>query len=91
CLQLRERFGRGLPLLRLHSDRGGDFSSNLLRDFFMEVARTSMIHAAAHHFLWLLAVRYAAHRLKIWPRVSLPETSPTLRWTGKVGDVSVFR
>ncbi|CAI7749681.1 unnamed protein product [Closterium sp. NIES-53] len=25
------------------------------------------------------------------PRVSLPETSPTLRWTGKVGDVSVFR
>ncbi|CAI7798962.1 unnamed protein product, partial [Closterium sp. NIES-53] len=25
------------------------------------------------------------------PRVSLPETSPTLRWTGKVGDASVFR
>ncbi|CAI7734446.1 unnamed protein product [Closterium sp. NIES-54] len=23
------------------------------------------------------------------PRVSLPETSPTLRWTGKVGDASV--
>ncbi|CAI7793850.1 unnamed protein product [Closterium sp. NIES-54] len=29
--------------------------------------------------------------LNLWPRVSLPETSPTLRWTGKVGDVSVFR
>ncbi|CAI7834817.1 unnamed protein product [Closterium sp. NIES-53] len=29
--------------------------------------------------------------LKLWPRVSLPETSPTLRWTGKVGDASVFR
>ncbi|CAI7859941.1 unnamed protein product [Closterium sp. NIES-53] len=25
------------------------------------------------------------------PYVSLPETSPTLRWTGKVGDASVFR
>ncbi|CAI7740062.1 unnamed protein product [Closterium sp. NIES-53] len=25
------------------------------------------------------------------PRVSLPETSPTLRWTGKVVDASVFR
>ncbi|CAI7894717.1 unnamed protein product [Closterium sp. NIES-54] len=25
------------------------------------------------------------------PRVSVPETSPTLRWTGKVGDASAFR
>ncbi|CAI7753879.1 unnamed protein product [Closterium sp. NIES-54] len=119
CLQLRERFGQDLPVLRLHSDRGGEFSSDLLRDFFrgegitqsftlpdspqqngiaerriglvMEVARTSMIHAAAPHFLWPFAVRYAAHQLNLWPRVSLPETSPTLRWTGKVGDASVFR
>ncbi|CAI5491104.1 unnamed protein product [Closterium sp. Naga37s-1] len=36
-------------------------------------------------------VQYAAHQLNLWPRVSLPETSPTLRWTGEVGDVSVFR
>ncbi|CAI7779131.1 unnamed protein product [Closterium sp. NIES-54] len=57
----------------------------------MEVARTSMIHAAAPHFLWPFAVRYAAHQLNLWPRVSLPETSPTLRWTGEVGDASVFR
>ncbi|CAI7746477.1 unnamed protein product [Closterium sp. NIES-53] len=57
----------------------------------MEVAHTSMIHAAAPHFLWLFAVRYAAHQLNLWPRVSLPETSPTLRWTRKVGVVSVFR
>ncbi|CAI7916501.1 unnamed protein product [Closterium sp. NIES-54] len=57
----------------------------------MEVARTSMIHAAAPHFLWPFAVRYAAHQLNLWPRVSLPETSPTLRWTGQVGDASVFR
>ncbi|CAI7850745.1 unnamed protein product [Closterium sp. NIES-53] len=118
-LQLRARFGQDLPVLRLHSDRGGEFSSDLLRDFcrgegitqsytlpdspqqngiaerriglVMEVARTSMIHAAAPHFLWPFAVRYAAHQLNLWPRVSLPETSPTLRWTGKVGDASVFR
>ncbi|CAI7786512.1 unnamed protein product, partial [Closterium sp. NIES-53] len=118
-LQLRERFGQDLPVLRLHSDRGGEFSSNLLWDFccgegilqsftlldspqkngiverciglVMEVARTSMIHAAAPHFLWPFAVRYAAHQLNLWPRVSLPETSPTLRWTGKVDDASVFR
>ncbi|CAI7735900.1 unnamed protein product [Closterium sp. NIES-53] len=57
----------------------------------MEVARTSMIHAAAPHFLWPFAVWYAAHQLNLGPRVSLPETSPTLRWTGKVGDASVFR
>ncbi|CAI7853991.1 unnamed protein product [Closterium sp. NIES-54] len=29
-------------------------------------------------------------RLNLWPRISEPETSPTLRWTGKVGDASVF-
>ncbi|CAI7886538.1 unnamed protein product [Closterium sp. NIES-54] len=34
---------------------------------------------------------YAAHQLNLQPRVSLPETSPTLRWTGKVGDASAFR
>ncbi|CAI7738133.1 unnamed protein product [Closterium sp. NIES-54] len=57
----------------------------------MDVARTSMIHAAAPHFLWPFAVQFVAHQLNLQPRVSLPETSPTLRWTGKVGDASAFR
>ncbi|CAI5462494.1 unnamed protein product [Closterium sp. Yama58-4] len=57
----------------------------------MDVARTSMIHAAAPHFLWPFAVRYAAHQLNLWPYVSLSETSHTLLWTGEVGDASVFR
>ncbi|CAI7776487.1 unnamed protein product, partial [Closterium sp. NIES-54] len=76
-LQLRERFGSDLTILRLNSDRGEEFSSNLLRAFsraegirqtftlpaspqqngiaerrigmVMDVARTSMIHAAAPH------------------------------------------
>ncbi|CAI7893286.1 unnamed protein product [Closterium sp. NIES-53] len=118
-LQLRKRFRQDLPVLRLHSDRGGEFSSDLLWEIcrgegilqtftlpdspqqngiaerriglVMEVARTSMIHAAAPHFPWPFAVWYAAHQLNFWPRVSLPETSPTLRWTGDVGDASVFR
>ncbi|CAI7873793.1 unnamed protein product [Closterium sp. NIES-53] len=119
CLQLRERLREDLPVLRLHSDRGGEFSSDLLRDFVrgegilqsfsllafpqkngiaerriglvMEVARTSMIHVVAPLFLWPFALRYAAHKLNLWPHVSLLETSPTLGWTGKVGDGSVFR
>ncbi|CAI7887812.1 unnamed protein product [Closterium sp. NIES-53] len=118
-LQLRERFREDLPVQRLHSDKGGEFSSDLLQDFcrgegilesftlsaslqqngvverhidlVMEVARTSMIHAAAPHFLWPFAVRYAAHQLNLWPCVSLSESSPTLHWTGKVGDASMFR
>ncbi|CAI7818026.1 unnamed protein product, partial [Closterium sp. NIES-54] len=118
-LQLRESFGSDFPVLRLHSDRVGEFSSARLGAFcrargirqtftlpaspqqneiaerrigmVMDVARTSMIHAAAPHFLWPFAVQYAAHQLNLQPRVSVPETSPTLRWTGKVGDASVFR
>ncbi|CAI7859878.1 unnamed protein product [Closterium sp. NIES-53] len=100
-------------------DRGGEFSSDLLRAFcrakgirqtftlpaspqqngiaerrigmVMDVARTSMIHAAAPHFLWPFAVQYAAHQINLQPRVSLPKTTPTLRWMGKVGDASAFR
>ncbi|CAI7931064.1 unnamed protein product [Closterium sp. NIES-54] len=33
-LQLRGRFGSDFPVLRLHSDRGGEFSSDLLRAFY---------------------------------------------------------
>ncbi|CAI7862598.1 unnamed protein product, partial [Closterium sp. NIES-54] len=35
----------------------------------MDVARTSMMHAAAPHFLWPFAVRYAAHQINLHPRV----------------------
>ncbi|CAI7744949.1 unnamed protein product [Closterium sp. NIES-53] len=57
----------------------------------IDVARTSTMHAAAPHFLWPFAVRYAAHQINLHPRVSRPETSPALLWTGKVGDASAFR
>ncbi|CAI7786498.1 unnamed protein product [Closterium sp. NIES-54] len=82
-LRLRESFGSDFPVLRLHSDRGGEFSSARVGAFcrargirqtftlpaspqqngiaerrigmVMDVARTSMIHAAAPHFLWPFA------------------------------------
>ncbi|CAI7883611.1 unnamed protein product [Closterium sp. NIES-53] len=83
-LQLRARFCEDLPVLLLHSDRGGEFCSRLLVDFCGAegmVARTSMIHAAAPHFLWSFVVRYATEQLNLWPHVSHTEISPTLRWT----------
>ncbi|CAI7765889.1 unnamed protein product [Closterium sp. NIES-54] len=92
-LQLRKRFRADLPVLRWHSDRDDEFSSDLVRDIsrgegiaksfmlpdspqqneiaerriglVMVVTRTSMIHAAAPHFLWPFAVRYAAHQLNL--------------------------
>ncbi|CAI7827153.1 unnamed protein product, partial [Closterium sp. NIES-54] len=113
-LQLRERFGQDLPVIRLHSDRGGEFFSNLLRDFcreegilqsftlpdspqqneiaerriglVMEVARTSMIHAAAPHFLWPFAVRYATHQLNLWPHKLSTRAIPCV-FLGFVPDV----
>ncbi|CAI7749715.1 unnamed protein product, partial [Closterium sp. NIES-54] len=92
-LQLRESFGSDFPVLRLHSDRGGEFSSARLGAFcraqgirqtftlpaspqkngiaerrigmVMDVARTSMIHAAAPHFLWPFALGDAS-AFRVW-------------------------
>ncbi|CAI7738160.1 unnamed protein product [Closterium sp. NIES-53] len=41
----------------------------------MDIARTSMIHAPAPHFLWPYALRFAAHQLNLQPRVSRPEVT----------------
>ncbi|CAI7818930.1 unnamed protein product [Closterium sp. NIES-54] len=109
CLQLCERFRQDLPVLRLHSDRGGEFSSDLLRDFcrgegilqlftlpaslqknrvserriglVMEVARTSMIHAAAPHFLWPFAditFDESVPFYRLFPYRSAPRPPPPL-------------
>ncbi|CAI7914893.1 unnamed protein product, partial [Closterium sp. NIES-53] len=92
-LQLRERFDTDLPVLRLHSDRGGEFSSDLLRGFCrgegilqsFTLPDLPQQNGIAERRIGLVM------ELNLWPRVSLPETSPTLRWTGKVGDASVFQ
>ncbi|CAI7790949.1 unnamed protein product, partial [Closterium sp. NIES-54] len=92
-LQLMRSFGSDFPVLRLHSDRGGEFSSGLVRAYccargirqtftlpdspqqngiaerrigmVMDVARTSMMHAAAPHFLWPFAVGDAS-AFRVW-------------------------
>ncbi|CAI7742132.1 unnamed protein product [Closterium sp. NIES-54] len=97
--QLSESFDSYLPILRLHSSETFTLPASPHQNgiaerrigMVMDVARTSMIHAAAPHFLWPFAVQYAAHQINLQPRVSVPETTPTLRWTEKVGDASAFR
>ncbi|CAI7882492.1 unnamed protein product [Closterium sp. NIES-53] len=85
-LQLRESFGSDFPVLRLHSDRGGEFSSARLGAFCRArgIRQTFTLPASPQQ-------NGIAERRIGMPRVSVPETSPTLRWTGKVDDASVFR
>ncbi|CAI7785466.1 unnamed protein product [Closterium sp. NIES-54] len=101
-LRLCRRFCQDLPVLRLHSDRGGEFTSDLLRAFcqgegieqsftlpgspqqnevaerriglVMEVACTSLIHAAAPHLLWLFALW-----LLVLPAIVTPGSLPAFK------------
>ncbi|CAI7752864.1 unnamed protein product [Closterium sp. NIES-53] len=92
-LQLRERVRQDLPVLRLHSDKGGEFSSDFLREFChgegilqsFTLPEYPQKNGIAECRIGLVM------ELNLWPRVSLTENSPTLRWTGEVGDASVFR
>ncbi|CAI7890719.1 unnamed protein product, partial [Closterium sp. NIES-53] len=75
--------------------RDGEFSSELLRAFCRsEGIRQTFTLPASPQKNGIAERRigmYAAHQINLQPRVSLPETTPTLRWTGKVGDASAFR
>ncbi|CAI5468585.1 unnamed protein product [Closterium sp. Yama58-4] len=88
---LRTKGGGHPPVVHASGLTAADGVAERRIGLVMEVARTSMIHAAAPHFLWPFAVRYAAHQLNLWPRVSLLETSPIVCWMGEVGDASWFR
>ncbi|CAI7780352.1 unnamed protein product, partial [Closterium sp. NIES-54] len=94
-LWLRESFGSDFPVLRLHSERGGEFSSARLGAFCRAQGIRQTFTLPASPQQNGIAERrigmYVAHQLNLQPRVSLPETSPTLLWTGKVGDASAFR
>ncbi|CAI7879688.1 unnamed protein product [Closterium sp. NIES-53] len=87
-------FGSDFPVLRLHSEKGGEISSARLGAFcraqgirqaftlpaspqkngiaerrigmVMDAARTSMIHAAAPHFLWPFAKVGDASAFRVW-------------------------
>ncbi|CAI7893980.1 unnamed protein product, partial [Closterium sp. NIES-54] len=88
-LQLRDRFQLDFPVLRLHSDRGGEFSSDLLAAYCAEhgIRQTFTLPASPQQN----GVAERRIGLVMEPRVSAPETSPTLLWTGQVGDASRFR
>ncbi|CAI7782262.1 unnamed protein product [Closterium sp. NIES-54] len=91
-LQLRERFCQDLPVLRMHSDRGGDFSSDLLRDFGRGEGILQFTLLDSPHQNGIAERRIGlVMEPNLLPCVSLPGTSPTLRWTGEFGDASVFR
>ncbi|CAI7857255.1 unnamed protein product [Closterium sp. NIES-54] len=85
--------GEDLPLLRLHSDGGGECTSDLLRAFCQgegieqsfTLPGSPQQNGVAELCIGLVM------ELNLWPRVSLPETSPILRWTGEAGDASRFR
>ncbi|CAI7806527.1 unnamed protein product, partial [Closterium sp. NIES-53] len=69
-----------------------------LQTLHMDVWGPARVTRQGHECYFMLVVddhkRYTTVfplRSKGQPRVSLPETLPTLRWTGKVGDASVFR
>ncbi|CAI7884037.1 unnamed protein product [Closterium sp. NIES-53] len=73
-----------------------------LQTLHMDVWGPSRISGQGHeHYFMLIVDDYTRYttvfplrskaELNLWPCVSVPETSPTLRWTGKVGDASVFR
>ncbi|CAI7826291.1 unnamed protein product [Closterium sp. NIES-53] len=88
-LQLRERFHQDLAILRLHSDRGGEFSSDLLRDFCRGEGILQSFTIPDSPQQNGIAERRIGLVMEV--ALSLPETSPILRWTGKVGDASVVR
>ncbi|CAI7875602.1 unnamed protein product [Closterium sp. NIES-54] len=91
--QLCEWFLWDFPVLHLHSDKGSEFSSGLLAEFYQdEGIRQSFTLPASPQQNGIAERRIGLIReLNLWPRVSEPKTSPALRWTGKVGVASVFR
>ncbi|CAI7906226.1 unnamed protein product [Closterium sp. NIES-53] len=71
-------------------DRGGEFSSDLLRAFCRaEGIRQTFTLPASPQQNGIAECRIGMINLQ--HRVSLPKTTPTLRWTGKVRDASAFR
>ncbi|CAI7775825.1 unnamed protein product [Closterium sp. NIES-53] len=77
------------PRQTLYMDVGGEFSSDLLQELCRgEGILQSITLLASPQQNGIVEHRIG---LVMEPHVSLPETLPTLRWTGEVGDASVFR
>ncbi|CAI5956094.1 unnamed protein product [Closterium sp. NIES-64] len=93
-LQLRRSFGSDFPVLRLHSDRGGEFSSGLLRAYCRAQGIRQTFTLPDSPQQNGIAERRIGHDQPS-PRGfhagEGPRTSPALLWTGKVGYASAFR
>ncbi|CAI5950298.1 unnamed protein product [Closterium sp. NIES-64] len=94
-LQLRKSFGSDFPVLRLHSDRGGEFSSGLLRAYcrargirqtFTLSDSPQQNRIAERHIGMVMDV---AHQPS--PQGLHSGDLPSLVGTEKVGDASAFR
>ncbi|CAI7894806.1 unnamed protein product [Closterium sp. NIES-53] len=103
CSLCRGLATRRSSLLRVPSDRGSPADSPHGRtevvSFPLTFSRLSAVQRASarrsrfrppHSKMGLLSAALAWSWTSL-PRVSFLETTPTLRWTGKVGDASVFR
>ncbi|CAI7907711.1 unnamed protein product [Closterium sp. NIES-53] len=89
-LQLRERLREDLPDLRLHSDRGGEFSSNLLRDFCRgEGILKTFTRPASPQQNGIAERRIGLVMEPLAPCLLAGDLAYT-RLTGKVGDASMF-
>ncbi|CAI7882411.1 unnamed protein product [Closterium sp. NIES-54] len=92
CCQMSARFQHDLKVLRLHCDRGGEFSSGLLQDFCRAEGIVQSFTLLASPQQNGIAERRIGlvMELNLWPLLSMLETLPTLRWMGEVGDASAF-
>ncbi|CAI7766333.1 unnamed protein product, partial [Closterium sp. NIES-53] len=88
-------YSRYTTVFPLRIKEAESFSSDLLRAFCRAEGIRQTFTLPASPQQNGIAERcigmYVAHQINLQPRVSLAETSPTLRWTGKVGDASAFR
>ncbi|CAI7858821.1 unnamed protein product [Closterium sp. NIES-54] len=83
CLPYVEGLERAAP----HSSEF-PLTTTPLQTLHMDVWGPSPVGGANQERYFLLERTWS---LNLCPRISEPETSPTLRWTGRVGDASVFR
>ncbi|CAI7883910.1 unnamed protein product [Closterium sp. NIES-53] len=93
-LQLRESFGSDFPVLRLHSDRGGEFSSARLGAFYRAqgICQTFTLPASPQQNG--IAERRIGMVMDVAPQPSAPgllARDLPHRWTGMVGHASAFR
>ncbi|CAI7872458.1 unnamed protein product [Closterium sp. NIES-53] len=94
-LQLHERLGHDLPVLRLHSDRGGEFSSDLLREFFCGEGILQLFMLPDSPQQNGIAERRIGLVMKVAPQplalCLLAKDLAYIALDGEVGDASAFR